>query len=390
MPKKFVMRPEKEKPPKKIVLEETDLLEEEESPSEEELEAEEKLSDFRARFTGKEFKIRIDRFNNEEGEWEWVDRIQWEGFDLFSVKKKYGPGRYRVILFDGDGKYIKGGRTEFRFAAPAKDETPAAPPNPLENPIVALMLQQAEKNTAMMMEVLKTTLPAQAAAKSMDLPQVLDALAKMNSMVPKTDSSKSLLDSLNMIEKVRSLFGAGEEKDSGGLLSEIKEAIALLPAIQTMSRMSPGAVPRPGGPAAPMVPTVVTPGAVIQPPPQERRSMDATTCSILFYVPKFVEAAKAGENVTQWGEYLYTVLETDIVPLLVKKYNGFINDEGVWERLLEAAEKPEEVEKIYTYAPELIPYKKWVSSVIASAYEFAQPHEEPEPSSAVVAPEESA
>ena len=73
------------------------------------------------------------------------------------------------------------------------------------------------------------------------------------------------------------------------------------------------------------------------------------------------------------------ILDAEIVPALALQYAGFVDESGVWDRLIEAANNPERVEKVFHTAPSLEPHRTWVMNVIQAAVKQMTAEAEPEP-----------
>src|SRR5258708_32997510 len=90
---------------------------EQEQELQEQLQAGEWLSEFQSRFTDQPVKILVEKFD-ESGEWAVCRKYPLQGFDPDAVRLEYGSGKFRCTLFDPNGKWVKGGRTYFKFADP--------------------------------------------------------------------------------------------------------------------------------------------------------------------------------------------------------------------------------------------------------------------------------
>ncbi len=353
----------------------------EDEPTDEELEATERLGDFQSRFTGKQYKVRVERFNAEEADWEWVTRLPLEGFDPFNILPKYGGGKYRAVLMDEKGRYVKGGTMEFRFSAPIEPTIPDRPKSALEDPAVMMVIENAKAQSAMLMEIVKASLPAQAAAqnKGMDAMQVMDMFAKFSAMTaPKENGAKSFMEMMTLFEKVKDTF-TPEEKESSGIVSEIKEAmgaLALLPQIRAAGQAGSGpSVPGPvpgQNPIRPM-PRVMSPSTPIEMPGGKSvAKQSVATQKLLFYIPKFEEAARESQPIDKWADRLLDILDDEVIPALVKEYNGFVTEDSIYTRLLEAGKNMDERENIFVHAPILLAYKEWVYGVIDEAIKIVE------------------
>lgn len=372
--------------PKKKPDQDLEEVELDESPSDDEIEVGEKVSDFQAKFSGKQYKVRIERFNVQEGDWEWVTRLPLEGFEPFNVLPKYGGGRFKAVLIDEGGRYVKGGIMEFRFAAQVEIQTAEKPRSALEDPVVLIMIENMKSQNAMLMEVLKSSIPAQAAMapKGLDAIQMMDMLSKFSALTaPKENGVKNLLDMMGLFEKAKDAF-TPEERESGGLVSEIKEAIgalALLPQIRAMAPGGPATVPGPVpgrviSPTAPIVMSVVPETKAKGKPVKVPDPISPAAQKILFYVPKLEEAARENQPAEKWAEKILDILDDEVIPALVKEHHGFVTPESIYDRLLEGAKNNEERETVFIHAPSLLPYKEWIFRVMDESIKIV---EEPDP-----------
>lgn len=354
-------------------------------------EEDKKLEEFQGMFSGRQYKIRIDRMNPTTHEFEWVDRVPLDGFDPFLLSKKFGGGRYRCIFLNDKGQYVQGGRAEYSFAQSVEPDKVASPPNQETN-LVQVMLESQKQQTAMLMEILKGFMGAGAAqqSKQSDITQLISALKSLKDMEPsreKDDTLKQLDAMLGFQLKMRDLTDGGDRdrgaSGGGGLMSDIKDALKLL--VESRNVVLP--------PARPQTRPAPTPGAmpIIQRPPNvgaaaaggaapggmspgetkesetDMPDYPAPIKRMLAYVPIFVEAAQEKGDLDHWAGFLVSVLSTQFVPGTVKQYHGLVDEDGVWERLIDAAGKPELVEKIFVYAPALADHREWVLAVIHTA-----------------------
>lgn len=377
MPKTKLVRVVKEKQAKPVKVEEIEEMELEEELSEEEVEAGEKIAEFQAKFSGRAYRVRLEKFNIVESEWSWVTRLPLEGFDAFQILPKYGAGKYRAVLLDEGGRYVKGGMTEFRFDPPLevpKDERQSA----LNDPAVIMALEGAKSQNLMLMEILKTFAPVQAAAnqgaKPLDGPALMDMFAKFSTLTaPKESGVKSLVEMMGLIEKLKDSFAPDEEK--GGILSELKEAIALLPVLREMAPQAGVVVPGQVVTNGPIRPVGPNPAPATQPgrtittgmPVIMKKPVSPAAQKILFYVPKLEEAARENADPERWAEKVLDILDEEVIPALIKEYNGFVSEDSIYDRLLEGAKNGEQRESVFIHAPSLLPYKEWVYSVIDRA-----------------------
>lgn len=357
-------------------------------------EYEQKLSDWKGKFLGHAFKVRVEKYNPADKDFDHLDLIMLDGFDEFEMGKTYGPGRYRFSLLDEDGKYHVGGRTHFRYAGKAVPvDDNRHDDNPFNNPLVQMMFENQKQQAAMLMDVLKATIPARAEAdKGNDITKLIGALKDLKAMSPKEEGGnamKSVKDALDLAKQLKDLGGdSNNGGDSGGFMSDIKDALQVVAALKTPPPMQRPPGPRPQTQPRP-TPGAVTPGSPIvinkEPP------MLPGISKILFYVPKFQEAASKNESHEKWAEFLLTILDTDVVPDLVSAYGGFLRNnvangetkEDVAMGLIsDAGKDAHKIEKIFVYAPVLAPYRDWVLAVVSKAVDLYEngPTDEPETS----------
>jgi len=153
-----------------LVEEDDDLrnldLEQEDEATKDDLETEEWLSDFQSRFSDQPVHVQVEKF--EEGEWAICRKYPLSSFDHEAVRDEFGGGKYRATLFDKKGKYVKGGRNHFKFAAPAikKDAEINRPADPLQNPAVVLLIKSMETAQANMMGLFQAMITSNAASKA--------------------------------------------------------------------------------------------------------------------------------------------------------------------------------------------------------------------------------
>lgn len=378
MPRKPKAR--KEETEERTVVEEADDLDGiEEQPTEEELENQAKLSEFQSQFSGRQYKILIEKKNEDTHEWEWVERVAFEGFDPITLSKKYGGGAYRCTLFDQRLKYVKGGKMYFSFAKTITPEV-VEKKSALEDPVVQMMIEQQKSQMMMVVEMMKSFAPMQANQQQSkaDLGAIISAVKDVMMMTnPKSESGmKTFSEMLEMQLKMRDLFDGGE-KDSGGFMDELKEAFKLV----MQSRGLPAGQRPPQPPTSRVV--VAKPGGLPVATKKEETSempkLSNAAESILFYVPKFVKAAEEKADPQKWAEYLLNVLDTETVPLAYEQYKFFLKEpEDAWDYLVGWAEDKEKRELIFKYAPALEPHREWVEAVVLKAIEtFNAPDDNP-------------
>lgn len=333
----------------------------------EENEAMEKLERFQSMFHGKDYKVRVEKWNEEESEWEWTERFKLEGFDPLISLKKYGGGRFKLVLIDDGGKYIKGGHQLIRIAKPIVPEVPLVAPAPeprsaFEDPAVKMMIEQSRSDRMGLMEMIKAIMakPEPAKPDGMTPLQMIEMVKSVTGMMPKGEQT-SIKDMLGIVGALKGLLEPKEgEADKGSVLSEI------LQAVEVGKKM--GFIKAPNGAAPTPKPAISRDPAPVAAAPVNE--IDPVVEKINRYIPMFEDWARTGEPVDDAASFLLARIENEFVPLLVKQYagSGFeIDEDGIYERLVESAKNVGEVSSIFTKYPVLAPYEGWVRNVIASA-----------------------
>lgn len=354
-------------------------------PDMKDLEAEEKLSIFHQKFGGEDYKIRVEKFNKDENEWESVTNLKLAGFDSFDSLKKYGAGRYRMSLLDNGGHYVAGGRMDARISEAAieaeKKEAAPAPDNGLTAMMTMLQAQNAQN-----VELLKAMIgrPAPAESKGPSLTELIAAMAGLKNLGPKEESGMGgVKGTLELMKLVKELMPEPAGEDKGGLVAELSQAVELFGKVQPMIEAKRRA--QPARLAAP--PTAVVAGAVAVPnveaaPEAEADPMKPIIEKAQSYVPQLVAWASRGKDIEDAAIFVLDEVEAEIVPLVVANYRpgGIkLGNEFVFGELLKKAQDPAQVEAIFTVVPALAPYKEWFTRVIAKAVEIETeaPVEEP-------------
>lgn len=372
MPKKKKTITIEEGPDEKEILELEGVGEE--TPEDKEArEIESWTADFQAKFSEEPVKVSVEKFRDSE--WLICKKYPLASFDPEIIRKEWGPGRYRARLLDQRYHYIKGTSNTFEFAEPAGAIAPApAPENPLENPVIALMLKSMESNQAMLVNLMQAMVTGGAAkAPERPLNEIVDVMSKLHQMAPKDkpmDSFKEMLTSWKLVQEVT---GSKDSESKGGLMSEVREFLELAPLLKEQlptikSMLPPGPVQSSPAPASPV---------------QEKKEMDPLTIKIISLVPKFVEAARTDSSIEEWGDYLLAYFESDIVPLLLPQlkaqYKALVqNEDDVYDIVIRLAKDPAERETIYKRIVPLAPYKDWCNRVIDEAIRLCETEEAPE------------
>lgn len=332
----------------------------------EEAESVEKLNLFQSQFSGKAYKVRIEKYDRTDSTWEWCDRLPLEGFDPFTVAKKFGGGKYKCVLLDDGGRYVEKGRMEFVLATPPEPEKPVlqAALSPLQDPTVQLLIESMKGQSVMLMELMKASLSRPQEPRD-DLAKMIEAVKSLKGLSPEEkDAGKSVRETIALALQLKELAGGDGGGEKGGILSEAMEALKLVTSLRGTAQVQPPSVPRP---------IVRQPAPFVAPVPEESSTMPKAVEEALFYVPKFANAALRGDDTEKWAEFLLDILDREIVPSLVDQYKTFgVTEEAAWEKLTQAAKSPEAVEKILLRAPSLRPHQAWVGSVIKKAAEIAE------------------
>lgn len=384
MPKKTVRVVTKAAPPKSEIQE----LIEEEIPTAEEIEIGEKILQFQSVFGGKNYRLRIERYIKEESDWETLPQLfSLDGFDPVTALKPYGGGKYRVSLIDAKGHYDKaegyGGRAYFRLATPPI-EASAAPEkkSSFEDPVVQIILKNMETDKAQMVELLKTFAAKPAdAPKSPSVTELIDSLAKLNTLSPKDQGGfKNIKEVVELMGAIKDLAPSSDSGGGEGWMGDVLQALKLVKEGGLMPRLGQP----PQAPALPAprrdAPTPITPTRKVEDVmPEQNPILD----KLKTYVPIFAGWAKRNSDIEDAAMFLLDEIQEEIVPLICANYRLvglFFNPgaEAVLQNLVDRSQKPEELQKIFEFAPELSLHKEWCVKVIAQAVKELTTPEEPE------------
>lgn len=343
---------------------------EEEQELQEQLQAGEWLTEFQSRFTDQPVKIQVEKFD-EAGDWALCRKYPLANFDPDAVRLEYGGGKYRCTLYDPNGKWVKGGRTYFKFAdSIIKPALQSKVENPLENPIVAMMLNAQKENTTMLMGIMQSLLASQGAAgpKTTGLAEMVEVVKSINTMAPKEKPMESLRETLGMMKLFKEVAGDSDGEGKSGLLSDLKEVIEVLPLLKEhMANLKAPAV---------TAPAQITAG--------KGEPMDPLTKKIVELVPKFIGGARSNSPIPQWGNYLLEVFDTEVLPLALPmmkaKFKALVKTEDdAYDLIIKLAKDPEERAEALKQIPPLMPYMAWVNQVIDEAIRLVEAPEEEEP-----------
>jgi hypothetical protein len=342
-----------------------------------------KFSEFQRLFSGKSYKVRVERFSEQNSVWAWCRSLPLDGFDPLTFVEKYGSGRYRCTLLNERGLYVPKARTEFFYIAPPEPPKEETKGSFLQDPAIQFLIESQKAQSNALMEILKAAL-AGGQAKTNDITQIIEAVKSIKSMAgdPKTgpQSIKEVLDLAVQLKDLAS--GEKAERGSTGLVGELAEALKLVTTLRGSAE--PAALP---GPQPPVRTVSTRPMHVLSPNVED--AMPKCVNEVLFYVPKFVKAAARNEDSETWAEFLLDLLDREVIPSLVEQYSAFgLDEKGAMDRLLAAGKDPTRIDKIFIYAPALNPHRAWVRAVIEKAIDIVErelsvgPGEEvPEPES---------
>jgi hypothetical protein len=333
------------------------------------------LSDFQERFSDQPVKVLVEKYD-EKGDWGMCRKYLLSVFDPEIVRDEFGGGRYRAMLVQPTGKYIKESRNYFTFTEPLFKGAKPEKENPLENPVVIMMLENAKSQQAALMNLTQSMIQAQTAAapKGGGLVELIEAMKSLKTMTPQDRPMDNFKETLGMMKLVKEVTGDGDGDGKGGLLSDLKDVLEVLPQLKEhMAALKPAVAN-----AAP--PSLAGPGMMPQPTTittEGRPAMDPLTKKVVDLVPQFVAAGKAAANVNDWGIKLLDAFDVEIVPLLLpvmrQKYKALVKDEDdVYDIVLRLAQDPDERDMIFKQIPPLAPYKDWALRVIDEAVRLAQ------------------
>ncbi len=324
------------------------------------------LSEFKARFTDQPVKILVERFD-EDGEWAVCRKYPLSSFDPDTVRIEYGGGKYRCTLFDPSGKWVKEGRSYFKFAESLVKTIPERKPdNPLENPVVMLMLKAQENQQHMLMELAKSFLTAPnvpGSGRGGGLTEIVEVVKSLNSMAPKDKPFDNFKETLGLVKLVKEATGPDDGEGKGGLMSELRQFLEIYPMIKDqLATLKPPTI---GSPTAVTVET------------QPKVPADPLTKKIIDIVPKFVGGARANAPIKEWGAYLLDVFDGEILPLLLpvmrQKYGALAQTEDdVYDIVIRLSKDLSERELALKQIPPLAPYAAWVNQVIDAALVLAE------------------
>lgn len=330
-----------------------------------------KIAEFQEAFGGQEYKYSVDKWMDDVKRWAGADRYPLDNFDPFLVREQFGGGRYRARLFDGSGKYVKGGGyVEFYLApVPKKDKEPERKEAGAESMILTILLEQNKALLNQQTEMIRAmSAPKTEAATPMK--ELVETLARLKTLEPRDRESgfDNISKMAGVFKTLQDLFDRGGRGDGGSSwLGDLKEAAGLLkPILQEMSA-------RRGAPAAPAPAIAHVEGA----PMIQANKWTPVMEVLASHLPKFEEAAKRKEPVREWAEFLLEILEKQVLPLMVpivreeRSVPKFVKDDvvedGIVDYLMEQAKEPDTIARVCDFWPTLSSHAAWVQEVVTEA-----------------------
>lgn len=376
-------------PRAKIVeIDESEINEEIEVPTinADQVEDSNKLAEFLENFGGKEYKVRVDKFNKEDKVWEHVDTFPLDGFEAYETCKRFGGGRYRLTFLNEKGKYVAGGQPQIRIAMQAVPAVAAqaaqVEQDPLKHPLVAMMIASAEKANAQTNELLKVVLARPEPAKSSTI-EVLELMEKLKRFEP-NDPMKKVQEALLMKMIERGLDGgAGGETGDKSAWQEIVEGLKDAKSLGVFDKIL--GAQRPAAPAG-LRPPQAAPKVSVQigrdPGPEEPAPMPPASPimeALRPFAAIFAQKAANGVSSQDAGGYLYDEFCETVIPVIRKNVFAakFMGDGSLIDYAINAANDPAQVEQLFMLAPELAAHRDWVLATITEAIKVAMTPEEP-------------
>ncbi|MDE2314534.1 MAG: hypothetical protein KGL04_10235, partial [Elusimicrobia bacterium] len=328
---------------------------------------------------GQRGQVRVLKHDDGEHDWAYVGTYPFESFSLDVLRDGYGGGRYRLVLLDGAGKYVKGGSQACLIAQPPKKEGAAA--EPPRDRALDLVIENLKEQNRQSTELLKAVL-AKPEPQRQGLGEILDGLAKVRSLTPESPrtSLREIVETMSILKGLSD----GDSKENGGVLGEILEAFRAVKEMGIGGRRAAEPDPEPAQPAA--VPRLTAGGAVSVPPgvkivpSQETKpvsnQVDAELKARLDYsAGYFIEQAHGpdadtDESVERAAEDLLSDFERFILPTLAKKYHA--PRDMVYAEVLRRGKDPKQIESLLANMPSLADKKDWCLRVIAKAIEQAE------------------
>ena len=342
-------------------------LEDSEAVDKAQAEIDEILDEFKGRLgnegTG---QIRCQKWNEKEREFAHCQTYPFDDFSLDSLRDAYGGGKYRFFLLDDRGRPVKGGSrrcliAERPAAASAAAPVPAAPQNPMENPIVQMMLENLREQNRQSTEILKALI-ARPEPPRQGLGEVIESLGKIKALTPEVKGN-NLKDTLELIAVAKGFLGEGKSSGEGGIVSELVDALKLM---RDSGLVRGGQVPAAPVPTLPSPPSIETSTVAPRPAPV----MDPITQKLQGYIPLLLSWGRRGESVENAADFVLGEIEDDIAPFLAQLHGVPVS--LVLSRLKDAARDPREIDKLLTAAPALREVEGWVRQVIALTLRYSE------------------
>lgn len=353
----------KKKSPEAQEAEDEVLHPEEQRELEDAIDESQTLDDFRAQFSGKAYRVRIEKQNPASKEFEMCEQISFDNFDPFVIRDSWGPGKYRASLLNDRGRYVSGGRMHYVFAAPVerpKEETKVQ--DPLQNPLFGLMMKSMEAQNAQLLKIMEIQAQGRPAENPMDPMKLLTMIQTLKGMTEPPKGINDMKDMLTTFKAFKDLTG-GNDGGEGSWADDIKTVVEMMGQIKGVAPLQrPQIAPRPTVSGQPTPLTVVPAKSA-----EGEKSMTEAEQKAIFYAPKFVDAAKENASVDVWAEFLLDIIDREIVPAIKRQYGFFATEDRIYDSLLDAARSPEQIAKIYDYVPTLKDYGTWVDAVIGAA-----------------------
>jgi hypothetical protein len=334
-------------------------------PNDLELEQEEKLAEWRKEFHGAGYYIRVERWNLEQRKWEFLDTIDFDGWDLATLRKWVvgSSSRFRLRLLNSEKRYQEGGSFEQLVANPdwrdpaSAPPAPPAPEDPTKSPLIQMMIEQNKSQQQTMSQLLV------AIAGRPQGPDPLDMLVKLKQLMP-DQKAPSMKEQAEVLIALKELMG----DDSGGSestwISEIKEGVSLFSQLTELAAKRRAAKVGAQPPASLQLPRT-------NPQPKEGAAVpkNEVVDVVSSYIPIFLRKAQAAADVEDTARFLIDEVDSDVIPALRRAY-PILTEDLAYGQLVAGAKDPKRLEQIFAFAPALAPHREWVLQVIGKALEL--------------------
>jgi len=281
-------------------------------------------------------EVRISRRAPRSVKFDYCGAMPINDFSFEDVKARFGGGDYRLSLHDENGRYIK--RKSFSIDHRIKGELDGGEPKAAAAPgpqfdaeavrqeaetktggifekMLAMqaqatrdMLAMQQQNTQQLVAVL--TASSGKKSEGLDFKDMLQMAQFVMSMKTGGGKEMSLADTIAAFKELRELAAAdGGGEAGGGWLDKIAE---FLPAIlaRMQGGIAPGAGAIPVGPAAAAGPAQLPPQRRMQP-----RQDPAQETNPFANPAMFIKAAKRGDEVELWCDWVMVNIEDDQLAL---------------------------------------------------------------------------